>query len=123
MKLSALKTENEVIDILHPELGDVGIKFTVCSPMTKEFANKTARSTYKDAESPLTGWVVGQSLAAILDWSGIEDDEGNAIGFTQEKAEELLTDPAYYWMAAGIDEHFGKKKGYLQLLTNRLKLM
>ena len=121
MKLSELKTQNETIPVLHPEMGEVGIMFTVCDPMSREYVANTSRMIADSKGASVATWVVNQALAGVVDWSGIDDEEDNPIEFSEEKAKELLTDPAYYWMALAVDEHYGKKKGYLQMLKNRLE--
>ena len=123
MRLSELRTENEVIDILHPEFGDVGIKFTVCSPMSREFTVRSSHlSQISTEDEPLAAWVVNQSIAAVVDWVGVDNDNDQPIPFTKEECEKLLKKPDYFWIASCIDGHLGKKKGYMQMLTNRLKL-
>lgn len=122
MKLSELKTENESIAILHPEYGDVGIQFVVCSPMSREFTVNSSRLVQSSTDDePLASWIVNQSIAAVVGWSGIEDENGEQIPFTKEECEKLLKDPCYFWMASCVDAHLGKKKGYFQMLTSRLK--
>lgn len=120
MDINELGTQSETISVMHPTLGDVGITFTVCDPLSSEFANATARLDRSGAGSGVSGFVVTQALCAVVDWQGIEDKKGE-IAYTQEKAKELLTDPKFYWMCAAVDEHYGKKKGYMQTLMNRLK--
>ena len=122
MKLSELKTENETIDILHPEYGDVGIQFVVCSPMSREFTVNSSRLVQSSTDDePLASWIVNQAIAAVVGWSGIEDENGEQIPFTEEECEKLLKDPCYFWMASCVDAHLGKKKGYFQMLTSKLK--
>jgi len=120
MDIKELGTQNEVIDVIHPQAGDVGIKFTVCDPLSAEFANASARIDRSKSGSDWSSFVINQALCAVVGWSGVTEDE-KEIPFSKELAKEYLTNPEYYWLCVAVDEHFGKKKGYMQTIMNRLK--
>ena len=124
MDIKELGTQNEVINVIHPQAGDVGIKFTVCDPLSAEFANASARIDRSKSGSDWSSFVINQALCAVVGWSGVENGEGDdavPVEFAPEAVKELLTNPKYYWMCVAVDEHFGKKKGYMQTIMNRLK--
>jgi hypothetical protein len=40
--------------------------------------------------------------ACLLDWSGLEEDDGQPVAFSRETAERYLTDPDYAVLRAGV---------------------
>lgn len=121
MNLNELKAQSEVITPLHPELGDVGVTFTVCSPFSREFNAATSRiapELLKDSDDYARDWEIFQAESLMLDWSGIEDGD-EPLAFSPEKCSELFRDPDYHWMVSQLLEHISKKKGYLQTISNR----
>lgn len=48
----------------------------------------------------------------VLDWRGLEDDEGNAIPYSPETAYKILSDPAYVDVRSGIEAVANNEKAY-----------
>ncbi len=126
MKLADLKTTTEVITPLHPALGDVGVKFNVCSPFSREHNAATARlhgeifSDKSELEDTVK-WDIYQAEAVMVGWSGIENEDGTPMEFNAQNLAELFRNPDLYWMVQQVGEYLSKKKGYLQTMLNRLK--
>lgn len=121
MKLSDLKATSETITPLHPELGEVGVTFTVCSPFSREHNAATSRlagELLKNSEDYARDWEVFQAEALVIGWSGIEDGD-EPLEFSREKLSELFRNPDYHWMVSQVCEHISKKKGYLQTISQR----
>lgn len=121
MNLNDLKAKSEVITPLHPELGDVGVTFTVCSPFSREHNAATSRlaaELLRNSEDYARDWEVFQAEALVIGWAGIEDGD-SPLEFSREKLSELFRDPDYHWMVSQVCEHISKKKGYLQTISQR----
>lgn len=117
MNLSDLKAESEEIAPLHPELGDVGVVFTVCSPFSREHNTNTSRLSrelLKESEDYQRDWEVFQAESLVVGWTGIDDLE-----FSKENLSKVFRDPSYHWMVSQVCEHISKKKGYLQTISQR----
>ena len=121
MDIGALSIEHEKLPLIHPDSGEDDVVLTVCSPMGKEFNANRARLVYDANDGDAySAFVINQALCAIVGWEGITAN-GEPVEFSREKLKELLDNPNCYWIANAVDEHYGKKKGYLQMLKNRLK--
>jgi len=122
MKLSALGTDNETIIPLHPEMGEVGVTFVVCSPFSREHNASTSRL----APELLSGdgdktrnWEIFQAESVMVGWTGLEDEDDKPLEFSKEECSKLFRDERYHWMVSQVLEHIAKKKGYLQTISNR----
>lgn len=129
MKLSDLTAVSETFSPLHPNIGEVdGLTFTLCSPFSREYNKNTARIHSdllgNDADFDASdAWQIYQAEAVITGWSGIDDDNGNAIEFSFEASSKLFRNPEFFWMVVAVTDRLAKKKGYLQTLTKRLNAL
>lgn len=121
MNLADLKAVSEEIAPLHPELGEVGISFTVCSPFSREHNSATSRLSkelLKESDDYQRDWEIFQAESLVTGWSGIDED-GKPLEFSKEKLSEIFRNPDYHWMVSQVCEHISKKKGYLQTISQR----
>lgn len=117
MKLTELSAKSEEITPLHPELGEVGVTFTVCSPFSREHnanTSRLSRELLKESEDYQRDWEIFQAESLVIGWTGIDDLE-----FSQENLTKVFRDPDYHWMVSQVCEHISKKKGYLQTISQR----
>ena len=104
-KLSQFKqdvTKSE--DGVKVDLGD-GLKVTVARIGNKKYQDFIRKSTkpYQQAIRNKTladsvfEKIMNEAMAdsILLDWEGMEDDQGDVIKYSKEKALEILSDPAY----------------------------
>lgn len=124
MDLSKLVSEDEWIDIYHPSLGEVGVRFKVCSPFSRSHNANTSRiapdimGSGSDVEDKSRAWEILQAESIIVGWEGIEEG-GEQIPYSKEKCAEIVRDERYHWMVSQVLEHLNKKKGYLLTMQNR----
>lgn len=119
MKLTDLGLKTETVTPLHPEAGDVGLRITICEPMSREFNAAIARLAPKIGEIE---YDVVLAEAVTIGWEAVGDLEG-LPDFSAEECAKLYRDPAYSWIASSVFEVVSKKKGYFELITKRLKPM
>ncbi|MGN6549760.1 MAG: hypothetical protein ACTHJ3_07695 [Pararhizobium sp.] len=109
MKLSEMKVDAAAVeqgewigDI--PEMGDLRLK--VKGVPNKAFRNLQAKliqalprgkrvggQVDADEMDRITGICLQETV--LLDWSGVEDEDGSAVPYSKEKAGALLTDPQF----------------------------
>ena len=129
MKLSDLTARQETFKPLHPDLGEVeGLEFTVVSPFSLEHSKASGRIHpeifgKKSKVDQDASWKIFQAEAIMVDWKGLEDDDGEPLKFTAKECAKVFRDPEYFWMVSAVNDHLAKKKGYLQTITRRLDAM
>ena len=88
--------------------------------------NVINRLDYDEGER-ITNWLLLNTC--LIDWDGLQDDDGNAIPYSKEMAEKLLTDPDFRkfrdavmtasspWLAKTIEEDIKDASGNLVALS------
>ena len=63
---------------------------------------------------------VAASEGVLVGWDGIEDDDGNRVAYSQEKAQEILTDPDMWevWQFVRMKSTGGFKAAEEQIQGN-----
>ncbi len=94
--------EDAEVDGVWVDLGDGGrvkvarfgnpVHEKVMERLRRPYRNmlRSGRDLPKDIQDRLT--IEGLAESILLDWSGLEDENGKAIAFSKKKAKELLTD-------------------------------
>mgnify|MGYP000126711254 CR=1 FL=1 len=117
MKISSLKRdsakaeEGQWIDKL-PGMGDLRLKvrglssfaFVRCHGAKQRAIPLSERAQDGSIKDELSYQLYGEALAdaILLDWDGIEADDGNSIAFDRKMAETWLTDPDYSHFADAV---------------------
>lgn len=131
MKLSNLSPKTQKIEILFPTGEATGITFTLQSPKTKIVREKQLKSApielamAREMEKLTKGEDTDRATAverltataaeminaqaeylatAVINWSGVTDDEGNDLPFSREEVLKLFQDPANDYIYLQVNE-------------------
>lgn len=115
MDFGELALKHETVTPLHPEHGDVGLRIQVCEPMSREYTRAVSRiaSDKLDAD-------VFLAEAVTIGWSA-EGDLKNLPEYSEQAASDMYRDPRYAWVVAAINRHIDKKKGFMDVILNKLQ--
>lgn len=128
MKLSSIKlAESSVLDVLNPETGEqCGAKITLMSPehpdarahamrIERERRSRAARSKRLAPEDPETQreQFIDRIAYMTLGWTGFEEDDGLPMAFSQERAREIYSNPAFAWVRDQVIEFIGERENFI----------
>jgi hypothetical protein len=122
MKLSAIKN-----DVALEEAGRWfdyldGFRIRIRSKRSPTF-QKTIAAVYEPHKHALQGGRLTEDMArrltresiaraAVVDWEGLESEDGEPIAFSEAKAVELFVDPAYRELFEFVDRACGNDTNY-----------
>jgi len=111
------------MEVIHPTLGATGIILNLLGPDSKQVRDK-AKALVKLGlgKKELTTADIEQAelqsnevlAAAIVGWTGIEDENGEEITYTPAKALEFISDPGLSFMKEQIDQFIGERKNFFR---------
>lgn len=123
MKLTALLPNVAKMELTHPTLGATGITLSLIGQDTKVFRDKAkiiAKSmvgkTSKDIDiDVMERQNLELAASCIVGWTGIQDDDGNELPYSPDKAFELMTDPGLRFLREQVEEFIAERKNFFRV--------
>lgn len=120
MKLSKLKPQTQELPVYLPNGEDTGIRLKVVSKdnaRVRELQRELFVLSEKELDPAAKHRAVEQqaykmAAACVVDWSGIEDEEGNPLQFSKEQCEALFHDPELMYLTETVMEFAGKRQHF-----------